>query len=128
MWNEPIKERLDQIPRLYETEKIPLKEKLIHLHFFILETDFYICEYDGKDTFWGFVILNNDLEMAEWGYINFAELKSINVNGFEVDCELEEFWEVRPAKKIARICKAQRWQFPPHEDNKGGAHGIHTRT
>jgi hypothetical protein len=128
MWNEPGKEKLDQIPRLYETENIPLKEKLIHLHFFIFETDFYICEYDGKDTFWGFVILNNDLEMAEWGYINFSELKSINVNGFEVDCELEEFWEVCPAKKIARICKAQNWQFTHNEDNKGGSHGVHTRT
>jgi len=127
MWNEPGKEKLDQIPRLYETENIPLKEKLIHLHFSIFQTDFYICEYDGKDNFWGFVILNNDLEMAEWGYISFSELKSINIAGYEVDCELEEFWEVRPAKKIALICKAQNWQFPTHED-KGGSHGIHTGT
>ena len=35
MWNEPTKEQLAKIPRLYETERVPLKEKLIWLHFFI---------------------------------------------------------------------------------------------
>ena len=35
MWNEPSKERLAKIPKLYETENIPLPDKLIYLHFFI---------------------------------------------------------------------------------------------
>ena len=35
MWNEPNEERLAAIPPLYESESIPLKEKTIHLHFFI---------------------------------------------------------------------------------------------
>ena len=110
MWNTPNKERLDKIPRLYETEEISLKEKMIHLHFFIGDTDFFICEYDGEDTFWGFVVLNGDLEMAEWGYINFSELKSIRIGrGFEVDCDLERFWIVQPAKEVKLICKAQNW-------------------
>ena len=37
MWNEPSKERLAKIPRLYETERIPLKDKLIHLHFLLVD-------------------------------------------------------------------------------------------
>jgi len=28
MWNKPSKERLAQIPGLYETEKVPLQEKI----------------------------------------------------------------------------------------------------
>ncbi len=32
MWNEPTPERLNRIPKLYETEQVPLKDKLIHLH------------------------------------------------------------------------------------------------
>ena len=74
MWNEPSKERLAKIPRLYKTENVPLKEKEIHLHFFIGVCDWFICEYD--DLFFGFAILNNDMQMAEWGYVSFSELKS----------------------------------------------------
>ena len=107
MWNIPTKERLAKIPRLYETENIPLCEKEIYLHFFLGGCDWYIAEYDQKDTFFGFAILNNDLQMAEWGYISFSELKSLKVHGWiEVDCELDEFWKVRKACEIERIRKA----------------------
>ena len=110
MWNTPTKERLDRIPKLYETEHIPLEDKLIHLHFFIGGCDWYIAEFDGKELFWGFAIINNDLEMAEWGYISFSELKSIKVNGWlEVDCELKEYWKIRPAKEVERIRVAHGW-------------------
>ena len=111
MWNIPSKERLDRIPKLYETEHIPLKEKLIYLHFFIGGCDWLVAEFDGKDLFWGFAILNNDLEMAEWGYISFSELKSIKVNQWlEVDCELEEHWRIRPAREMDIICEASGWK------------------
>ena len=105
MWNEPSVKRLSKLPRLYETESVPLKDKRIYLHFFLGGCDWYIAEYDGEDLFWGYAILNGDLEMAEWGYISFRELKELNVDGLEVDCELEEFWEVRPAKRIKNITK-----------------------
>jgi hypothetical protein len=111
MWNIPTKERLDRIPNLYETEHISLKDKLVHLHFFIGGCDWFIAEFDGKDLFWGFAVLNNDLEMAEWGYISFSELKSIKLNGWlEVDCELEEYWKVRTAKEVELIRKANGWK------------------
>jgi hypothetical protein len=89
MWNEPTSKKLSIIPRLYETESIPLNDKLIHLHFFIGGCDWFIAEYDGEDLFWGYAILNNDLEMAEWGYISFEELKKIRISpGIEIDCEI----------------------------------------
>jgi hypothetical protein len=103
MWNIPSKERLARIPRLYETEHIPLKDKLIHLHFFIGGCDWYIAEYNGCDLFWGYAILNNDHQCAEWGYISFEELKAINIGGQEIDCELEIYWKVRKASEIERI-------------------------
>jgi hypothetical protein len=81
MWNTPTTDRLSKIPRLYETEHIPLQDKLIHLHFFIGGCDWYIAEFDGEDLFWGFAILNDDFQNAEWGYISFSELKSIKVGG-----------------------------------------------
>ncbi|MBC2714930.1 MAG: DUF2958 domain-containing protein [Desulfobacteraceae bacterium] len=110
MWNEPTKERLEKIPKLYETEHEPLKEKQICLHFFIGNCDWYIAEYDGEDLFWGFAILNGDLDLAEWGYISFSELKSIKVQGWlEIDCEPEEIWKIRKASEINNIRKAHRW-------------------
>ncbi|MDM8536028.1 DUF2958 domain-containing protein [Desulfobacterales bacterium HSG17] len=122
MWNEPGKERLDKIPRLYETDDVPVKEKMIHLHFFIGDCDWFVSEFDGQDIFFGFVILNGDLEMAEWGYFGFTELKSICVGiGFEVDCEVERFWRIRSAKEIGLICKARGWH------KKGENHGLYTR-
>ena len=111
MWNTPTEDRLSKIPKLYETEHVPLQEKLIHLHFFIGSCDWYVAEYDGEDIFWGFAILNHDFQNAEWGYISFSELKSVKVGGWlEIDCALEEFWQVRKAYEIEKISKAHGWK------------------
>ena len=121
MWNEPIKERLSKIPKLYETEKTPARDKLMHLHFFITGCDWYIAEYDGEDIFWGFAILNGDYEMAEWGYISFSELKSLKLKGWlEVDCEIEEAWPATRAIEVDKIRKAQGWLREGQTHEKGG--------
>lgn len=112
MWNEPTKGRLSEIPRLYETEHVPLKEKIVHLHFFIAGCDWYITEFDGSDIFFGYAILNQDYQMAEWGYISFTELKSINIGGIEIDCELEIWWKNPPAGQVKNICKGMGWSIP----------------
>ena len=109
MWNIPSKERLARIPRLYETEKILLKDKIVHLHFFSGESDWYIVEFDGDDLFFGYAILNGDHECAEWGYISFNEMKSWKIGFVEVDCELEKYWG---AKKVSEIEKIKTWDTP----------------
>lgn len=99
------------MPELYATEDIPVEAKTVYLHFFIGGSDWYICEYDGKGLFFGFAILNGDLEMAEWGYISFGELVSIKVDGWlEIDRDLH--WKRRPACEVEAICKAQGWPLP----------------
>ncbi len=103
MWNIPKQERLERIPKLYETEHIPLSDKLIYLHFFLGGCDWFVSEYDGEDLFWGFAILNNDIQNAEWGYFSFNELNAIKIGGIEIDCELEEFWKIRRASEIDKI-------------------------
>jgi Protein of unknown function (DUF2958) len=107
MKNEPTKEMLNEIPNLYETDDIQLEDKIIHLHFFLGGCDWYVAEFDGEDTFFGFVVLNDDLEMAEWGYISFGEIKAIDVYGLQV--EYDTHWQIRKASEIGRICEAQRW-------------------
>ena len=124
MWNAPPTERLAKIPGLYETENIRPQDKLIHLHLFIGSCDWYIAEFDGGDLFWGFAILNQDFEMAEWGYVSFQELKSIKVKGWlEVDCETEEAWRPRRAAEVEKIRIAQGWLKENHACEKGGIGG-----
>ena len=118
MWNEPTKERLAKIPKLYETEEVSLKEKLICLHFFIGGCDWYIAEFDGHDLFWGFAILNNDFQMAEWGYISFKELRDISLSGIEIDCELEDYFQTQKASEIDKICKSNDWPFPGNGEDQ----------
>lgn len=106
MWNTPTKAQLGQIPGLYSTEDVPIPDKIIYLHFFIGGCDWYISEYDGTDRFFGFAILNDDFEMAEWGYISFKELQAIKVNGWlEIDCDLH--WQTRRASEIDRIVQCR---------------------
>lgn len=108
MWNTPKASHLSKIPELYETESIPLKEKLIHLHFFLGGSDWYVSEFNGTDTFWGFIILNRNDSYGEWGYFTLHKLDQLNVRGFEV--EFDEFWQVRPASQVKKIAEAQGWQ------------------
>jgi hypothetical protein len=101
MWNKPSQQELALLPKLYATMHIPPKDKIIYMHFFIGGCDWYVAEYDGDDLFFGFAILNDDKENAEWGYISLSELDSINIHGLEIDRDLH--WQSIPANKIKRI-------------------------
>jgi hypothetical protein len=83
-------------------------------------------EYDeGEDLFWGYAILNNDLEMAEWGYLSFEELKSIKIPpGFEVDCDL--YWEVRKASEIEKIRMGNHWSEQETSSRKEKTDDVRT--
>ena len=119
MWNEPTEVELKKIPRLYETEDVPAKDKIIHIHFFLGSSDWYITEYDGEDIFFGFACLNNWKDLAEWGYISYKELKElkveqpIGVDGqrmlipLEVDRDLN--WMPRKATNVTLVRECQGW-------------------
>ena len=115
MFNQPTAAQLASVPRLYQTEDIPLKDKPVYLHFFIGNSDWYVMEFDGADTFWGFVILNNDFQMSEQGYFSFQEISSIRVKGF-FEVENDVSWQIRPACRIERICEAQGWTPPEDQE------------
>ena len=104
IWNEPTLEELARLPPLYASEDVSVKDKLIYEHFFIFACDWYVAEYDLKDQiFFGFAILNEDYQNAEWGYISYQELREVNVKGFEVDRDM--YWEVKKASEIEKIVK-----------------------
>lgn len=102
MWNEPTQKQLDELPRLYETEGKPLRDKRLLMHFFLNGSDWYVAEFDGEDQFFGYVILNGDTDMAEWGYFSFQELKRLKDRlGMEVDRDLH--WQPTKACQIPGV-------------------------
>lgn len=105
MWNEPTEGELEKLPRRYETEKVSLEEKIIHMHFFIGGCDWYVAEYEPSERlFFGYAIINNDLRNSEWGYISYDEMRNINVRGIEIDRDLH--WKPQRALEIDRIKEA----------------------
>jgi len=118
MWNEPTDIELAKIPRLYETEDVPAKDKIIWMHFFLGNSDWFICEY-SDDTFFGFACLNNWKDLAEWGYISYKELKELRVRQpigidgqrmlipLEVDRDLN--WISRKSFNVSLIRECQGW-------------------
>lgn len=101
MWNPPTAEQLDELPRLYQTENTRLHDKVIHMHFYFGDCDWFVAEFDGEDIFFGYVILLGDHENAEWGYFTLSELSDIAVAYTEVEHDL--YWEVRPASQVHKI-------------------------
>lgn len=107
MWNEPTKKQLEALPRFYETENIRMEDKIIYMHFFLGGCDWYAAEYQPeKRNFFGYAILNQDYQNAEWGYFNYDELRSVNIRGIEVDRDLH--WEPKKVSQIENIMRAYR--------------------
>ena len=78
---------------------------MIHEHFFLGGCDWYAAEYGPQERiFFGYAILNDDLENAEWGYFSFDELRQVKTRQeFEVDRDLH--WKPRRAAEIERIVR-----------------------
>jgi hypothetical protein len=94
MLNVPSKERLEIIPGLYASRSMQFLYRIIYLHFSLgsQNLDWYVSEFDGDDEFYGYVALGSRGN-AEWCCFSFRELKALNINGVEVDCEPEDVWE-----------------------------------
>lgn len=97
---DAITER-EKIPKLYETEKVPLEKKIIYQRYQIGPIGFYwlIAEYDPeKKLAFGYANLNND-DFAEWGYIDVEELTE---NGATLDEEWKPCMYKEAMEKIAK--------------------------
>ncbi len=66
-----------KIPKLYETESVPLPEKVVRTKLFhpVSQWTWYVIEYDGNDLCWGLVVGHE----TEFGYFSLTELSQVNV-------------------------------------------------
>ena len=81
-----IKAFQDVIPQLVTAlntcpnigEAVGLKEHPAVFHYtHSYNTDIYICEYDRRDTFYGFHIFGGNLEKASWNFLSLSKIISI---------------------------------------------------
>lgn len=82
---ESLNELVNEMPSNYQQDGLG-KNAFIFLHYFVGGTDWYITEKDREDEqlqAFGYTILNEDKQNAEFGYINIEELKQIP--GVELD-------------------------------------------
>lgn len=86
---------IETMPQTYETEKLETENKIVYLHYMLGDTHLLIVEKDKGDTpeneekaglvsgkqyqAYGYVILNGDLQMSEWGFINIEDAITNNV-------------------------------------------------
>jgi hypothetical protein len=92
-----------KIPGLYQTENVPLEDKIIFQRYHIKEIGFYwlVCELDPKENIaFGYANLNNE-EMAEWGEIDVSELLS---NGAVLDRD----WKPCKFSKAKKVIAEER--------------------
>ncbi|WP_020585838.1 DUF2958 domain-containing protein [Desulfobacter curvatus] len=125
MHNTPTEAQLATIPGLYQTEHIPTQDKIIHAHFYLGESHWFIAEYDHVDTMFGFCILNGDLEMAEWGFVSLEELKDINVLGL-YQVQFGVHWTPKPAGQVDLIRLGGGIIADPRDEEHGGHWKWHT--
>jgi hypothetical protein len=80
MYNEKkFDQAVRDLPKLYATERTKTSNKMIAMHLFVGNADWWIAEGDAKEgVLFGFACLG-DWQNAEWGYVGINELKEIKV-------------------------------------------------
>lgn len=98
MLNAPTASELAIFPPLHSTASVATGHKIINMRFFLADFNWYAVEFDGQDTFMGFVAVCGNPAEAEWGYFSLAELQRIKHNGLAVD--RDPGWEPVQARAV----------------------------
>ena len=103
------KQMRKEIPPLYSTENKKPEDITVHAHYFtpFSSYDWYITEYDGKDTMFG-LVKGHDTEL---GYVSLSELESQGMN-----VERDRYWN---KKSLASVMKETGYRgYKPKESKK----------
>lgn len=101
LMTEEIEARL---PKLYETEDVPLAERIAVVKFFnpVGSGTWYAVEGerqgDGDIRFFGLVALHE----IEWGYFHLSELESVRLP-FGLGIERDLYFDPTPMREIAAL-------------------------
>jgi len=82
-------EIVKNVPKLYETENERLEDKMARVKLFLPATawTWYVMEYDGNDTCFGYV--DSGTDGSEYGYFSLKELSELRTSsGFRVERDI----------------------------------------
>lgn len=83
-----------KLPALYAQDGKGM-QAIAHVKFFAGAATWYITEFDGKDTFFGWCDLGHGPGMAELGYVSKSELESVTF-GFGQKVERDLYFDPKP--------------------------------
>src|SRR5258707_866558 len=100
----PPKTVLAKIPALYETENIKSPDKMVWIHYFTSNADWYLCEVGENE---GQLLGYNYCRPANnpggsWGYADLAELEELSVLNGRVIVERDKWWTPCKFSEITR--------------------------
>ena len=109
MRNKPAESELAELCEIPIAENTPLEERIIHMHFFLGNSDLYVSAYDlQRQMFFGYFIPNNDYEKAAWGQFSLEEMDRLRLApDLEVTRNLD--WRPKRAMDVDRIRDAYGW-------------------
>jgi len=111
-----------KLPPLYATEDVPTADKLVVAKFFTPDAEWtwYACEFDGEDTFFGYV----EGHEGEWGYFYLSELQRAR-GPYGLPVERDLYFEPRPFSAIqrtgARGPRSAAYQPGQYDPQSGGS-------
>jgi hypothetical protein len=88
------KEIAKVLPKLGATEGVPMGERKVPLKFFdpCGRYTFYVLEWDGEDTFFGYVVSPLGEDCDEFGYASLAEIAAVR-NRLGLGIERDKLWD-----------------------------------
>ena len=73
------------LPDLWANGHLPNLDKIVGMHLFSYQTDWFFCEYNpAVRNAYGMMVLHADFDNAKWGYFTFPELEDIHNNIMEI--------------------------------------------
>lgn len=104
------KEIAGKLPKLGETDK-PGTDPMVHLKLFSSfgRYTFYVTEFDGEDTLFGYCLSPAGADLDELGYASFAELEQATVLGGVPAIERDCYWDAKPLSECEGVNKGGRW-------------------
>lgn len=97
-------ENLENVPALYETEEIPVEDKIVKAHYFAQSCDFYVVEINPEDgEAFGYTKFAA-FESGEWGYIDLPTMESNKTlaSGLGLVIERDLYWS---EEKFSEVLK-----------------------
>lgn len=109
----------NNLPKLYETEKISLNEKIVIAKWFISHLTFLAIEGEEEEDdfiFWGYVQNHADEYCSEFGYFTLSQLEELTLEKRKKFPFLERDIYFKPMKLIDIIGKVFKEEEEDEDD------------